>query len=424
MKILDPNTIAVIGASNNRDKVGFSLMENLKNFNGKVFPINIHEEEILGLKCHKNIKEIKETIDLAIIAIPAEKVAKVLEECGKKKIKDVIIISAGFSEIGNRKDEDKLIKIAKKYKIRILGPNCFGVVNPYLNLDTTFAKSTPYKGSVAFISQSGAIWSGIADYSLKENFGFSGFVSLGNMSDLEFSDFIEYFNNDINTKIIVLYIETLKYGKKFMERCKKSNKKIIAIKSGVSEKGKEATLSHTGSLAGEHEIYKAAFEQSNVILADSVTHAFDLAKFYINQDIKGKRVLVISNAGGPAALATDYCAERNLELVDLPKVDFDFLWSKRNPMDLVGDAKSDRFKKVFDFLKNKNFYDSILVIVTPQKMTDIREIAKEVLRFKSESKKTIVTCFMGYDSVQEAKEILEENNIPCLFEIRRAVSLL
>jgi len=424
MKILNPETIAVIGASNNKDKVGFSLMENLKNFNGKVFPINLHEEEILGLRCYKYIKDVRENIDLAIIAIPAKKVTKVLEECGKKKIKDIIIISSGFSEIGNKKDEYKLIKIAKRYKIRILGPNCFGVVNPYLNLDTTFAKSTPYKGSVAFISQSGAIWSGIADYSLKENFGFSGFVSLGNMSDLEFSDFIEYFNNDLNTKVIVLYIESLRYGKKFMEVCKKSNKKIIAIKSGISEKGKEATLSHTGSLAGEYEIYKAVFRQSSIILANDITHAFDLAKFYINQDIKGKKILVISNAGGPAALATDYCTERNLELVNLPKVEFDFLWSKRNPIDLVGDAKSDKFKKVFNFLKNKNFYDSILVIVTPQKMTDVREIAKEVLRFKNESKKTIVTCFMGYDAIQEAKEILEENNIPCLFEIKRAVNLL
>ncbi|MFH0936078.1 MAG: CoA-binding protein [Candidatus Woesearchaeota archaeon] len=424
MKILNPSSIAVIGASNNRDKVGFSLIENLKKFNGKVFPINLDETEILGFKCYKNVKEIKENIDLAIIAIPAKNVAKVLEECGKKKIKDVIIISAGFSEIGNKKDEDKLLNIAKKYKIRILGPNCFGVVNPYLNLDTTFAKSTPYKGSVAFISQSGAIWSGIADYSLKENFGFSGFVSLGNMADLEFSDFIEYFNDDVNTKVIVLYIETLKNGKKFMESCKNSNKRIIAVKSGISEKGKEATLSHTGSLAGEYEIYKAAFKQSNVILANDITNAFDLAKFYINQDIKGKRVVIISNAGGPASLATDYCSEKNLDLVDLPKVKFDFLWNKRNPIDLIGDAKSDKFKKIFDFLKDKNFYDSVLVIVTPQKMTDVKEIAKEILRFKNESRKTVVTCFMGYDAIQEAKEILEENNIPCFFEIKRAVDLL
>jgi acetyl coenzyme A synthetase (ADP forming)-like protein len=424
MKILNPETIAIIGASNNKDKVGYSLMENLKNFNGKVFPINLHEESILGLKCYKYVKEIKENIDLAIIAIPAKKVSKVLIECGKKKIKHVIIISAGFSEIGNKRQESELLKIVNKYKIRMLGPNCFGVVNPYLNLDTTFAKSSPYKGSVAFISQSGAVWSAIADYSLKENFGFSGFISLGNMVDLEFSDFIEYFNNDINTKVIVLYLETLKNGKRFMEVCKNSNKKIIAIKAGISEKSKEATLSHTGSLAGEYEIYKAAFKQSNVILANDVTNAFDLAKFYINQDIKGKRVIVISNAGGPLALASDYCAEKGLELVDLPKVKFDFLWSKRNPIDLVGDAKSDKFKTVFDFLKNKNFYDCVLVLVTPQKMTDVKEIAKEVLKFKSESKKTVVTCFMGYDAVQEAKEILEENNIPCFFEIKRAVNLL
>src|SRR3989344_6838974 len=269
-----PKSVAVIGASNNENKVGNALMHNLKKFNGKIFPVNLKENEILGVKAYKSVLDIKEDIDLAVIAIPEKYVYKVLEQCGKKKIKNIIIITAGFSEVGNSKGEKKLKEISKRYKIRILGPNNFGTVNPYINLDTSFSKLTPEKGNIALISQSGALWVYISQLSLN-NFGFSIFSSLGNMIDVDFADIIEYLNNDKNTKAIVCYIETLKNGKKFMDICKKSKKPVIAIKAGSTSAGQKATLSHTGSLAGEIEIYKAAFKQSNVFLAETVEDAFD-----------------------------------------------------------------------------------------------------------------------------------------------------
>lgn len=419
----EPESIAVIGASNNEKKVGYALMYNLRNFENTI-PINIHEEEILGKKCYKTVLDYKDEIDLAVIAIPAEFIKKVLIECGKKKIKNVIIISAGFSEIGNVKEEQELVKIAKKYKIRILGPNCFGTVNPYLELDTTFARKTPEKGNIAFVSQSGALWSGIAESDIK----FSKFSSLGNMSDVSFPDLIKYFNKDPETKVIVCYIELLKNGREFMQVVKASKKPIIVIKAGSSEKGIKAALSHTGSLAGEYEIYKVAFRQCGAILVDTITEAFDKARHLINQKL-GKKVVIVSNAGGPAVLATDYCNKYNLEVVDLPKefikkLNLPETWSKNNPMDIIGDADSSRYKEVFDKLDKENFFDSVIVILTQQRMVDTINVAKEVINFRENTNKNIICCFMGSNEAETAKELLENKGILCFFEIERAVKTL
>ena len=429
INFFEPDVIAVIGASNNEGKVGYSLMRNLNNFKGIIVPVNIHEEEILGKKAYKSVLNYEDKIELAVIAVPAKIVKSVLIECGKKKIKNVIIISAGFSEIGNVKGEEELKKIAKKYKIRILGSNCFGVVNPYLELDTSFAVSTPKKGDIAFISQSGALWSAVSDWSLRENFGFSKFASLGNMSDVNFSDLIEYLNKDENTRVIVLYIELLKDGKKFMEIAKKSKKPIIAIKAGQSEAGREATLSHTGSLAGSYEIYKAALKQSNVRIAESLTQAFDMAK--LKKEIKGKKVVIVSNAGGPGALTADYFEEKNLDVVELPKKVVNNLnkslpntWSKGNPIDIVGDAKADRYKIVLEELSKNGFYDILIVILTPQKMSEVEESARALVEFNNKVDKVVLACWMGGEGVRAGKEILENAGIPCFFEPKRAVDAL
>jgi len=240
-KFFTPKTIAIVGASNNPIKVGYVLMKKLSKFEGEIIPINIKHDEILGKKVYASLREFQKKIDLVIIAIPCEKVKEIIEDCARKKIKNVIVISSGFSEVGNRESERDILKIAKENKMNLLGPNCFGVANPYTNLDTTFANSSAKKGDTAFISQSGALWSYIADISSLKNMpGFSGFVSLGNMADLDFSDFIEYFNKDKNTKKIILYIEKLKQGKRFINVCKKSKKEIIVIKAGKSQKGIEA----------------------------------------------------------------------------------------------------------------------------------------------------------------------------------------
>ncbi len=397
-KFLNPKTIAVIGASDKKGKVGYALMEKLSKFEGNVIPINIKDKKVLGKKAYASIKDYKGKIDLAIIAIPAKNVKKVLEECGLKKIKNVIIISAGFSETGNKKLENEIKKISKKYKINLLGPNCFGIANPYLNLDTTFSSSSAKKGSTAFISQSGALWSYISDISASTKLGFSGFISLGNMSDLNFSDFIKYFNKDKRTKKIILYIEKLKQGKRFIEACKKSKKEIIAIKAGKTSEGKEATISHTGSLATDFEIYKGAFKQAEIKVAEDFASAFGLKKQ--EPKIKKGKTFIITNAGGAGALLTDYLTNKGFNV--------------EAPLDLIGTALAKDYKKALKKLELKK-YDSIIVVLTPQTMSQPKQTAEVIANSKLKNK--ITAFFLGSNSIKKAKEILEKNNIKCYTKI-------
>jgi acyl-CoA synthetase (NDP forming) len=396
-KFFNPKTIAVIGASNHPEKVGYILMQKLSKFKGKIIPINPKHDKILGEKVYASLKEYPKKIDLAIIVIPSKKVKEILEDCARKKIKNVIIISAGFGEVGNKESEREILKIAKENKINLLGPNCFGVANPHTNLDTTFANSSAKKGNIAFISQSGALWSYIADISLlKQTSGFSGFVSLGNMADLDFSDFIEYFNKDKNTKKIILYIEKLKQGKRFINICKKSKKEIIVIKAGKSQKGIEATISHTGSLATDFEIYKGAFKQANIKLVNSISEAFDL-KVDFPQMPKTKTA-IITNAGGGGTLITDYLVEQGIDV--------------EKPIDLIGTAQPEDYKKSLEELKN---YRSIVIILTPQTMSLPEETAR--ILAESSKKNKITAFFLGDSSIKKARNILKKAGIPCFTKI-------
>lgn len=394
-KFFEPKTIAVIGASNHPGKVGYTLMQKLSKFKGEVIPINIKHNEILGRKVYASLREYPKNIELAIIAIPAKEVKEVLEDCARKKIKNAIIISSGFSEVGERKSERELLKIAKQNKINLLGPNCFGVANPYTNLDTTFANCSVEKGDIAFISQSGALWSYIADIPLKQS-GFSGFVSLGNMADLNFSDFIEYFNKDKNTKKIILYIEKLKQGQRFIKVCKKSKKEIIAVKAGKSQKGVEATISHTGSLATDFEIYKGAFKQAHVNLKNSIAEALDLKMNF--PKMPKTKTAIITNAGGAAALITDYLVEQGINV--------------EKPIDLIGTAQPEDYKKTLTQLKG---YRSIIVILTPQTMSCPEETAR--ILTESPQKNKITAFFLGENSIKKARNILKKAGIPCFTRI-------
>ena len=425
-----PKSIAIIGASNTHGKVGNALMLNLKKFKDRVYPINLKEKEVLGIKSYKSVLDVKDEIDLAVISIPEQVVYNTLEECGKKGIKHVIIITAGFSEVGNIGGQNKLIQISNKYKIRIMGPNNFGVVNPSINLDTSFSKLTPEKGNIALISQSGALWVYISQLSLNK-FGFSIFASIGNMIDVDFADIIEYLDSEKNTKVIVCYIETLKDGKKFMNICKKSKKPVIAIKSGTTSAGQKAALSHTGSLAGEIEIYKAAFKQSNVFLAETVEDAFDKAQFLTYQKISGNRVIVITNGGGLGVLCADYCNKNNLDVVKLPQklinhLNLNHNWSRNNPIDLVGDADDTKYREIFLKLEeNKSFFDSVIVILSQQEMIDVFKVAKEISEFKKRSSKNVVCCLVGIgDNIDKAKKLLIDNGILSFFEPERCAKVL
>jgi len=396
---LNPNSIAVIGASEHAGKVGNVLMKKLLKFRGEVIPINIEHDIVYGKKSYASVLDYKKNIDLAIIAIPAKGVKKVLEECWKKKIRNVIIISAGFSEIGNINAEKEIVEIGKRYGMNILGPNCFGIANPHKNLDTTFSNLSAKKGDTAFVAQSGALWSYLADVSSSKNKpGFSAYVSLGNMADLEFDDFIEYFNKDNKTKKIILYVETLKDGKRFIEACKKSRKKIIVVKSGRTKIGSEATLSHTGSLATDFEIYKGAFRQAGIELKNSLAGAFNIKMREIKP--KGKKIAIVTNAGGAGALITDYLIERG--------------YNVEKPIDLIGIALAEDYKNAFKKLE-KSRVDSVVSILTPQSMSQPEQTANEIVKFSKY--KPIIAVFLGENSIKKAKQILEKNKIQCFTNI-------
>jgi len=414
----NPKTIAVIGASDHEQKVGGILSKKILDSKAKLVPVNPNHEQIFDVKCYKNILDYPKEIDLAIIAVPSLFVVGAMNECVKKNVKDIIIISAGFSEIGNIKGEQELAETAKKNGIRFIGPNCFGICNPYKNLDTTFSATGVEKGNIAFISQSGALWSYISDFCADKKIGFSGFASLGNMGDLGFSDFIEYFSKDKNTKNIILYVEKLKDGKKFINACKKCKKPIYAIKAGSTDMGSKAAFSHTASLASDYEIYKGAFKQAGVILSDSLISVLEkitekkLIMHKENSVKIGKKVFILTNAGGAGALLSDYLSKKGFEIV-------------KQPLDILGTATGSDYFNALEKIKKEDSSDSILVILTPQSMSEIRKTAEAIVTFKDFTRKNIVALFLGAEAVGEARHIFEEGNVDyfnTLEEAREALS--
>ncbi|MFH1364985.1 MAG: CoA-binding protein [archaeon] len=413
---LNPKTITVIGASKDSKKVGGVLMEKLNSFKGKVVPVNPFHKTILGKKCYASVKNFPEKIDLAIIATPAITIKKILRECAKKKIKNIIIISAGFSEQGNFKLEKEIKEITKKAGIKVLGPNCFGIANPYLDLDATFSNSSAKKGNIAFISQSGALWSFISDVSASSKIGFSGFVSLGNMADLNFNDFIEYFEKDKKTKRIILYIERLENGKEFIELCRKCKKQIIAIKAGSSDKGSKAAISHTGSLATDFKIYEGAFKQAGIKQVNSVEESLNMPpQKPKNIFVDGKKTIILTNAGGAGALLSDYCEKKGLDLIDLRE-------GKKNPIDILGTANSLDYEKAIKEIGKKYKYDLLLIILTPQKMSEPEKTAKSIIQ-NCNKEKTIV-YFLGENSIKKAKEKLGKKGFLCFNQMRNSLEKL
>lgn len=411
--------IAVIGASRDERKVGNVIFRNLlESKNLKVFPVNPNADSVSGQKCFSSVLEIPYLIDMALIVVKAEVVPSVLEECGKKEIKNVIIISAGFSEAGNMKLSEEVIKIAEKYKIKIIGPNVLGIINPYKNMNASFFCCMPDKGNVGFISQSGAVGTSILDKTLENHLGVSAFVSLGNMLQQDFINALDYFANDIHTEIIALYVESLKpgTGKDFLDLCKRisKKKKIIALKAGKSEEGKEAAKTHTASLSSDSKIYSGAFKQAGIIEADSIEEMFMLAEIFSKYGKLGKKACIITNAGGLGVLATDSLVKTGLEVVNVPEVVLKELdkfmpsgYSRRNPLDILGDALAERYEKVLRILKMYEAADFYVVIVSPQEMTQALETAKVLAKFG----KPVFACYIGGKSFLEAKRFMKEEGI-------------
>ena len=421
-------SIAIVGVSRDPNKVGHVIFRNFIDggYKGKVFVVNPNAENILNYHAYASVLDIPEKIELAIIAVPAEIVPKVLEECGKRKVQHVIIVTAGFKEVGNYKLEKKLEDVIKKYKLRVIGPNALGVFDAYSKIDSLFLPrfrmSRPKEGVISFVCQSGAIGSSVVDLATAEGHGFAKFISYGNAVDVDETDLIEYLGNDEKTKVICLYIEAVKDGRKFLEVCKKVSKKkpIIAIKGGVTEAGAKATLSHTGSLAGSAEIYFGAFKQADVIHAENLEDMFDFAKI-LEKCItpRGGHVQIITNGGGYGILAVDTMAKNGVELAELSKDTKKELRKQlppiiniTNPLDLAGDATTGRYKLCIDAcMKDKNV-DVLLVIVlvqTPLIATDIVDVLIEASDLK---KKPIVVVSAGGEYTEVMRRNLEQNKIP------------
>ena len=419
------HSIAVVGASQDPNKVGYAITRNLLPFSGTIYPVNPKASGILGRKAYPSLLEIPEHVDMAVIAIPARGVPQVIREAGEKKIPLAVIVSSGFREAGDqgRTIEEEMLAVARQYGVRIMGPNCLGLMLPHQGINTTFDPVSPKPGNIAFISQSGAMITTIVDWSLPEEIGLSAVLSVGNQADLTFEDFVQFAGNDSHTKAIILYIEQVRYGRRFLETAGRitSKKPIVAIKAGSSAVGQKAAASHTGSLAGSHAVYMAAFRQAGIIPMHSIREAFQAAELLASEGYpKGTRAVVITNAGGFGVLSSDYADNYGIgmvrfsdELVNELDTVLPPNWSRANPIDMVGDSSADRFAKTFDIMiKNQDLWDIAFVIAVPSAISDPIRVANEIVRFSKNTHKMIVGCMIGGDSMKTPLRILRDARIP------------
>ncbi len=445
--VFNPKSIAVIGASNDIKSVGFALVKNLLSgcffsekfcmpFKGKVFLINPKKEEIFGIKCIPSISSVEEVVDIAIIAVPAHIVSKVLAECGEKHVKLACIISAGFAEVGKNGLglQSEVVEIAKKYRIRIIGPNCLGLVVPGV-YNASFAPAMPKLGSVAFISQSGALMDSVIDWSIEREYGFSALFSLGNMSDLEVVDFIELLEDHDETKVIAVYMEWLKDGKKFMRIASNVSRKkpIVILKGGSTEFGLTAAKTHTAAIATSFETFKAACKQSGIVVVESLQYLLDVAFLISSQPKPSTNAFaIITNAGGAGILTSDYCNNLGINLVELKEQTIEKLeksgkmhsaFSRSNPLDLVGDATPERYKIALEALLAEDYISGVLALMTLQTMTNTKKVAEAIVAAKKFGK-PIIPVFLGGVFTKPGVRILNKNNVACFSEPFQAVKAL
>jgi len=419
-KLFNPQNIAIVGASEKEGSVGNTITRNLLDlgYQGEVFLINPKHEEILGKKCYKELNEIEAEIDLAIMVIPAAFVNDTIKK--SQRVKNFIVISAGFSEIGEegKKREEELKKITEEKQVNILGPNCLGMIVPNLKLNASFAAGMPEEGGVALISQSGALIVAMLDMAKKEQIKFSQIFSVGNKMQIDEVDLMEFLASDEKTKVIALYLEGIKDGQKFIQAAQKNSKPIIVLKAGRSEKSQKAIASHTGSLAGSDEIINAAFQKAGVIRAENLEDFFLLIKIVSNyKKFTNNECVIVTNAGGPGVLATDAFKDKNIKLKDFSNETKaklkEFLpaeSSVENPIDVLGDADEERYQKTLEVLESENA-ENIICIMTAQGQTPVGKIGQLVADWSTKSNKNIIPVFIGGEKIEEAVEILKKNNI-------------
>jgi acetate---CoA ligase (ADP-forming) len=436
----NPKSVAIIGASRQKGKVGYEILVNLVagGYKGKIYPVNNKTDEIEGLKCYPDMPSIGETPDLVIVIVPAQFVPAVMEECAKVKAKSVVVITAGFKEVGpeGKKLEDEVVKIARRAGIRFIGPNCLGVISPPHKLNASFGGDLPVAGNIGYISQSGALLAAILDLANANGMGFSSLVSIGNKADVDELDLIKALGVQKDTKVIAGYLENITNGDEFVREAEEISytKPILLMKSGSTAAGAKAASSHTGSLAGGDVAYESAFKRAGVIRCDSIKEQFDFAQAFANQPLpEGPNVAVLTNAGGPGIMAADAIEEKGLVFAKLAEETMKKLAEKlpaaanvHNPVDVLGDALADRYEFALDLVMDDPNVHSVVLLLTPQAMTQSKETAEAVVRIlkKKKMNKPVLACFLGASKVADGVAVLRQGRIPQYDSPESAVATL
>ncbi|MEE4357549.1 MAG: acetate--CoA ligase family protein [Desulfococcaceae bacterium] len=439
--IFCPQSVAVVGASTSPGKVGHDIFANILkgNFKGTLYPVNPKARSVLSVRCYPTVRDIPDPLDLAIIILPPRPAMQAVADSIEKGIKGVVIVSAGFREVGpeGREIEDRILAMCKEAGIRMIGPNCLGVINPLddVSLNASFSIRMPKPGNISFMSQSGALCTAVLDFAADKDFGFSKFISIGNKADVDELDLLRYFHQDMDTEVIMIYLEELRRGPEFIEAVKKITSgdrptPVLVIKSGRTGAGAQAAASHTGALAGSEAVYDSIFEQSGIIRVDSINDLFDFASTFAYKNFStlgkfrrkipdGNRVAIVTNAGGPGIVATDMTVTSGLTLAKFNEETIETLASHlpaaaslHNPVDVIGDAASDRYENALTAVIRDEGVDGALVILTPQSMTNALETAEAIARVTKRSHKPVLCCFMGIVDVSSGVKYLQENGIP------------
>ena len=435
----NPESVAIVGASQQKGKVGYEILKNMieAGFEGRIFPINPKAQSIQGLECHGDLESLGQTPDLVIIIVPAKIVPAIMQQCAKVGVKSVIVITAGFKEVGEegRELEKKISRIARQAGMRLIGPNCLGLIVPANKLNASFGGKLPAVGSIGYLSQSGALLTAILDMANASGIGFSKLVSIGNKADVDELDVIEALALDADTKVIAGYLESISDGNQFVREAEQisHDKPILLIKSGATEAGAKAASSHTGSLAGTEVAYESAFERAGIIRCSSIRQQFDYAQTFADQPLPaGPRVAVITNAGGPGIMAADSIEQQGLTFAKLTDATIEKLSSKLpaaanlyNPIDVLGDALADRYEYALEAALDDPNVDVVLVLLTPQAMTEPAATARAIVRISQQKPgKPILSCFLGAAKVEEGVRILRAGGIPQIDASERAVATI
>ncbi len=428
--ILNPKSVAVVGATNRAGSVGLAVFSNMLDagYQGVLYPVHPTARAVHGVRAYPRLTDIPDEVDLAVVIVPAEVVPTVVEEAALKNVKGLVVISAGFKEVRGRGEEleTELKRLVQEHDLRLIGPNCLGVINtnPSIRMNASFARKMPRPGNIAFISQSGALCAAVLDFAEGRGIGFSKFVSFGNKADVNETDLLRYLKDDPDTDVILMYLEDITDGRGFIETAREitwgARKPILAIKSGRSPEGARAAASHTGSLAGSDMAYDAIFLQSGIQRVEGTEELFHYAVAFANQPVpKGNRIAIVTNAGGPGIMTTDTAVRHGLELASFSEDTREKLKRHlpsaaniQNPVDVIGDANHERYEAAIRDILADEGVDAAIVILTPQAMTDIMKTAEIVPRVARDADKPVLCSFMGIVDVSEGVRYLEEHGIP------------